>query len=168
VGRAIGLVVALAACGGSQIVRIVPDGPATGGNTITPSDPTFEVITQLASAHDPLPVVGGDVEYADLERSLAEAVVHAVVPKHDSVLTVELVRADASYDHGRISVSLVVRGTLRTRLGEFIAQTQSVCRDGAIVTPEMGTRVMWSCMSRIGKDLAGWLDGLPAKPEERL
>ena len=160
-------VLALSACAGTQIVRIVPDGAATGGTSVTPTDPTFEVITQLASARDPLPVVGGDIEYADLERSLAEAVVFAVAPKHDSVLTVELVRADASYDHGRLSISLVVRGTLRTRLGAFIAQTQAVCRDGAIVTPEAGTRVMWSCMSRIGKDLAGWLDGLPTQPQEQ-
>jgi hypothetical protein len=80
------------------------------------------------------------------------------------VLTVELVRADAQYDHGRLSVSLVVRGTLRTRLGGFIAQTQAVCRDGAIVTPDVGARVMWACMARIGRDLAGWLDGLPPQP----
>lgn len=161
------LVVAIAACAGTRIVRVVPDGVATGGTSVTPSDPTFEVITQLASARDPLPVVGGDTEYADLERSLAQAVVYSVVPRHDSVLTIELVRADATYDHGRLSVSLVVRGTLRTRLGAFVAQTQAVCRDGAIVTPEAGTRVMWSCMTRIGKDLAGWLDGLPAQPKEQ-
>lgn len=129
-----------------------------------PTDPTFEVVTQLAGARDPLPVSGGDTEYADLERSLATALVHSVAPRHDSVLTVELVRADAVYNHGRLSVSLVVRGTLRTRLGAFIGQTQSVCRDGAIIKPDAGARVMWACMTRVGKDLAGWLDGLPASP----
>jgi hypothetical protein len=158
---------AIAACAAStHIVRVVPDGASTGGTSTALSDPTFEVITQLASARDPLPVVGGDAEYADLERSLAQAVVHAVAPRHDSVLVVELVRADALYDHGRLSVALVVRGTLRTRLGEFIAQTQAVCRDGAIITPAEGSRVMWSCMTRIGKDLAGWLDGLPPPTRE--
>ena len=164
--RLIALGFVLCACASPKIVRVVPDGATTGGTSVTPSDPTFEVITQLAGAHDPLTVTGGDTEYADLERSLAQAIIHAVAPRRDSALTVELVRADAEYNHGRLSVSLVVRGTLRTRLGSFIAQTQAVCRDGAIVKPEEGTRVMWSCMARIGKDLAGWLDGLP-KGEER-
>ncbi len=145
-------------------MRVVPDTASTGGTSVTPTDPTFEVVTQLAGARDPLPVVGGDTEYADLERSLAQALVHAVAPRHDSVLTVELVRADAQYDHGRLAVALVVRGTLRTRLGAFVAQTQSVCRDGAIIKPDAGARVMWACMTRVGKDLAGWLDGLPASP----
>lgn len=133
---------------------------------MTPADPTFEVITQLAGARDPLPVAGGDAEYADLERSLSQALVHAVMPRHDSVLTVELVRADAQYEHGRLSVSLVVRGTVRTHIGAFIAQTQAVCRDGAIITPESGARVMWACMSRISKDIAGWLQGLPPPTTE--
>ena len=161
------MLVALCACGSStKIVRVVPDTASTGGTSVTPADPTFEVITQLAGAKDPLPVAGGDSEYADLERSLATALVHAVIPRHDSVLTVELVRADAQYEHGRLSVSLVVRGTLRTRIGAFIAQTQSVCRDGAIITPDSGGRVMWACMTRISKDIAGWLDGLPPPTRE--
>jgi hypothetical protein len=161
----VAIVIALLACSASpKIVRVVPESASTGGTSVTPTDPTFEVVTQLAGARDPLPVVGGDAEYADLERSLANAVVHTVQPRHDSVLTVELVRADAQYDHGRLSVSLVVRGTLRTRLGAFVAQTQAVCRDGAIITPDTGARVMWACMARVSKDLAGWLDGLPASP----
>lgn len=145
---------------------MVPESASTGGTSVTPQDPTFEVITQLAGAKDPLPVAGGDAEYADLERSLAQALVHAVIPRHDSVLTVELVRADAEYEHGRLSISLVVRGTLRTHIGEFIAQTQSVCRDGAIITPDSGARVMWACMTRISKDIAGWLQGLPPTSQE--
>jgi hypothetical protein len=153
----------LSGCAGTHVVRVVPDGISTGGTSTTPGDPTFEVVTQLASARDPLPVIGGDTEYADLERSLATAIVHAVVPRHDSVLVVELVRADAQYDQGRLSVALVVRGTLRTRLGTFVGQTQAVCRDGAIVTPAAGARVMWACMTRIGKDLAGWLDSMPSQ-----
>jgi hypothetical protein len=165
-GRHLAIAIALYGCAaGTHVVRVVPDGVSTGGTAVTPVDPTFEVITQLASARDPLPVVGsGNVEYSDLERSLATAVVHAVPARHDSVLTVELVRADAQYDHGRLSVALVVRGTLRTRLGDFIAQTQVVCRDGAIIPPDAGARVMWACMARIGSDLAGWLEGLPAQP----
>ncbi len=157
---------ALCACSSAtRIVRVGPDSASTGGTSIAPADPTFEIITQLAGAKDPLPVAGGDAEYADLERSLAQALVQAVMPRHDTLLTIELVRADAEYEHGRLSVSLVVRGTLRTRVGAFVAQTQSVCRDGAIITPDSGARVMWACMTRISKDIAGWLQGLPPTSE---
>ena len=146
-------------------MRVVPETASTGGTAVS-ADPTFEIVTQLAGAKDPLPVAGGDAEYADLERSLSDALVHTVMPRHDTQLTVELVRADAEYEHGRLSVSLVVRGTLRTHVGAFIAQTQSVCRDGAIITPDSGTRVVWACMTRISKDIAGWLQGLPPTSQE--
>jgi hypothetical protein len=147
------------ACG-REIVRVVPDG-ATIGTLATPADPTFEVVARISGARDPLGVSNADVAYADLERALDEAVVHAVSPRHDSVLTVELVAADAGYAGTRLHVSLVVRATLRTRIGNaFVAQTTVVCRDGAIVPPEAGGKVVWSCMTRLGHDLGGWLAGL--------
>jgi hypothetical protein len=78
------------------------------------------------------------------------------------VLTVELIAADARYEESRVSVSMVARATLRSRLGNtFVAQKQFVCRDGATSSPENGTRVIWSCMNRIGQDLGGWLADLP-------
>nr|HEX4316410.1 hypothetical protein [Kofleriaceae bacterium] len=145
------------ACGGRELVRVVPDGRSTGTVTAS-SDSTFEVVARISGARDPLTVAGADVAYADLERALDEAVVHAVQPRHDSVLTVELVAADAGYRNARLDVSLVVRATLRTRVGNmFVGQTTVVCRDGAIVSPEAGARVVWSCMARIGHDLGGWL-----------
>jgi hypothetical protein len=102
------------------------------------------------------------VEYADLERALGAAVIRAVRPRHEHTLTVELIDASASFAQARLRVSLVARATLRAREGNaFVAQTQVVCRDGAIVSAEAGTIVVWSCMLRMGRDLAGWLDGLP-------
>ena len=103
-----------------------------------------------------------DVAFADLATSLDQAVRRSVPPRHDNVLTVELIAGDASYKDTRLSVSLVVRATLRLRYGDtFVAQKQVVCRDGAIVEPEKGARVIWSCMTRIGQDLGGWLEDLP-------
>src|SRR5579863_1243501 len=105
---------------GRRLVPVVPDGTPSGGTS--PVDPTFEVVARVNGIRDPLPVGDADVAYADLERSLGQAVVREVAPRHDSVLTVELVAGDAEFHEPRLSVSLVVRATLRTRLGNtFVA-----------------------------------------------
>jgi hypothetical protein len=145
----------------SHVVRVVPDG-LTAGTTTAPSDPTFEVVARVAGVHDPLPVSGSGVEYSDLETALGSAVLRLVVPRHDSVLAVELVAGDASYRDDRLSISLVARATLRTREGNaYIGQTQVVCRDSAFVAADAGSRVVWSCLTHLGQDLGGWLEGLP-------
>ena len=149
---------AAASCG-RRLVPVIPDGTPTGGTS--PIDPTFEIVARINGIRDPLPVVNANVAFAGLERSLGQAVVREVAPRHDSVLTVELVAGDADYRDPRLSVSLVARATLRTRVGNtFVAQTEVVCRDGAIVTPESGGHVIWSCMTRLGHDLGGWLADL--------
>jgi hypothetical protein len=149
-------------CGCSRdIIPVIPDGFAQGASTAA-ADPTFQVVARVAGIRDPLPVGGADVAFADLATSLDQAVRRSVPPRHDNVLTVELIAGDASYKDTRLQVSLVVRATLRLRYGDtFVAQKQVVCRDGAIVEPEKGARVIWSCMTRIGQDLGGWLEDLP-------
>ena len=120
------------------------------------------MVARVAGVHDPLPVSGASVEYADLETALGQAVLRLVVPRHDSVLAVELVAGDASYAHDRLVVSLVARATLRTRLGNaYIGQTQVVCRDSAFVSAGRRWSGIWSCLTHLGQDLGGWLDGLP-------
>ncbi|HEY8073712.1 MAG TPA: hypothetical protein VIF62_06380 [Labilithrix sp.] len=152
--------VALASCG-THLVPIVPDGMGAGANA-APSDPTFEVVARTVGVKDPLPVSGAGVTYGELEPALAQAVLRAVHARHDTTLTIELVAADADYAHGRLAVSLVVRATLRAKSGNaFVGQTQAVCHDGEILAPESGARVVWSCMTRLGRDISGWLDGLP-------
>ena len=156
------LIALVIVCGCSRdIIPVVPDGFAQGASTAA-ADPTFQVVARVAGVKDPLPVGGADVAFADLATSLDQAVRRSVPPRHDNVLTVELIAGDASYKDTRFSVSLVVRATLRLRYGDtFIAQKQVVCRDGAIVEPEKAARVIWSCMTRIGQDLGGWLEDLP-------
>lgn len=152
------LVVACGACGGT-LVRVVPDGANSG--TTAASDPTFEVIARVAGIHDPLPVAGSDVKFSDLSTALTQAILRVVKPRHDAVLTVELIAGDARYRDTRLSASLVVRATVRTNVGNaFLAQETVVCRDGAIVSPDSGAHVVWSCMTHIGHDLSGWLEGL--------
>ena len=93
-------------------------------------------------------------------------------PRHDNVLTVELIAGDASYKDTRFSVSLVVRATLRLRYGDtFIAQKQVVCRDGAIVEPEKAARVIWSVrrapdfpVSSCAQHDSGDFDSIERKP----
>jgi hypothetical protein len=152
------LALTAAACG-SELVRVTPDGVPS---TTAVSDPTFEVVARIAGAKDPLPVSGAHVAFSDLETALGQAVLRVVKPRHDSVLTIELIAADAAYKDTRLAVSMVVRATLRTRLGNtFVAQTQVVCRDGAIIDADAGAKVIWSCMTHLGQDLGGWLEGLP-------
>jgi hypothetical protein len=147
-------------------VTIVPDGLTDTGTAAATSDPTFEVVARTAGIKDPLPVTGASVEYADLERALGAAVVRAVRPRHEHTLTVELIAATADYAQTRLRISLVARATLRSHEGNaFIAQTQAICRDAALVSPDAGGAVVWACMVRLGRDLGGWLDGLP-EPKE--
>jgi hypothetical protein len=160
------IVVTLIGCG-VRLVPIVPDGPGAG-TVQAPSDASFEVVAHTAGVRDPLPVSGTSIAFADLEPALARAVLRAVRPKQHHTLTVELVAADAEYAGSRLAISLVARATLRTRDGNvFVAQTQAICRDSAIVEPGAGAAVVWSCMARLGKDLGGWLDGLQPRTDDR-
>jgi hypothetical protein len=131
------------------------------GTSAAPSDPSFEVVARTAGVKDPLPVKGADVSFANLEQALGNAVLRSVRPRHSSTLTVELVSADAEYKNSRLAVSMVARATLRAREGNaFLAQTQVICRESAIVDPDRGAPVVWSCVARLGRDLGGWLDGV--------
>jgi hypothetical protein len=141
-----------------HVVPVVPDGPTTNGAASASADKTFEVVARIAGAKDPLPVAGANTAFSDLETALDQAVLRAVPPRHDNILTVDLVAADAAFANTRLSVSLVVRATLRTRVGNtFVAQREFICHDGAIVAPDAGARVLWSCMTRLGQELGGWL-----------
>ena len=55
-------------------------------------------------------------------------------------------------------VTLATRATLRTREGRaYLAQTQASCREAGMVPAERGAPVIFACMERVGRDLAGWL-----------
>lgn len=161
-----------AGCGGRQIVPLL----SSAGVPITAS-PTnavpVEIVTRSTFVRDPLPVSGSGVVYGDFEAALGHAVSSAVVPWADAnrgrreggwQLFVEVIQAEAEHDGSRLLVTIAVRATLRARVGGIhIAQTETACRDGGLVSPERGAPVLYACMMRIGRDLTSWLAA--AEPE---
>jgi hypothetical protein len=168
---------ALAACisgcgGASRIVALTsprgfpPASTAAGGGPL-------EIVSRSTAVSDPLPVRGGDLAYGDLEPALGILVTAATAPwvashRDDAIarkggwtVLIELTGADAQLEPaGRVVVSLDVRATLRTRSGNvYLGQTQLGCRDGGPVSVEDGAPVVTRCMTRVGRDLAGWLGG---------
>ncbi len=140
--------------------------------TFTPSgDVPLEVVTRSTAVRDPLLVAGSDVSYAELEGALGHSVSSATVPWADAhiaqrpggwQLTVEVIEAKAEYEPaGRLIVTLNTRATLRTRKDhDYLAQTQVACREAGLVAADKGGPVFFSCMGRIGRDLASWLGGV--------
>jgi hypothetical protein len=163
------LLAALSGCGGSVPTTMVPLLHAAGMPvTQTPGkEIPLEVITRSTGVRDPLPVDGTSLSYGDVETTLGHAVSSAAVPWADAhraqrpegwQIAVEIINADASYKEGRLLVTLGVRATLRTRSTRtYLAQTQAYCSQGGVIPAERGAPVVFSCMERIGRDLAGWL-----------
>jgi hypothetical protein len=161
---------ALAGCSGHATT--VPLLSAAGiPITMTPSaEVPLEVVTRSTAVRDPRPVEGSDVSFADLEGTLGHAVSTATVPWANAhrterpggwSLLVEVIQAESSYEGGRLIITLNTRATLRTRSGnDYLAQTQARCREAGLTTPDKGAPVVYSCMTHLGRDLAGWLGGV--------
>ena len=136
-----------------------------------PGDVSLEVVTRSTAVKDPLPVSGSHFSYADLEGALGHAITTATVPWAEAhvharpggmQLVVDIVEAHAEFDAGRLKVTLAARATLRTREDhDYIAQTQVSCREAGLTDPAHGASVIYGCMTRLGRDLAGWLGGAP-------
>jgi hypothetical protein len=136
-----------------------------------PGDISLEVLTRSTAVQDPLPVIGTHVAYADLEGALGHAVSTATIPWADAhktarpgglQLVVDVVEATAEYGKGRLKVTLTTRATLRTRRDQdYVAQTQASCHNAGLTDPDHGAIVLYACMTRLGRDLAGWLGGVP-------
>jgi hypothetical protein len=165
-----GLLGAQPGCGHS--LQIVPLLTSAGIPVTDPTTVPLRVVTRSTAVQDPLRVRGSNVVYGDIEAALGHAIATATVlwaDRHRSTtngedgwqLQVEITNADAQYEDGRVLFSLGVRATLRARMGNvYLAQSQSSCRQGGIVAPENGAPTMYRCMMEIGRDLAGWLDGV--------
>lgn len=142
------------------------------GIPFTPTPPVpLEVVTRSTSVKDPLPVRGTEIVYGDVEAALGYAVSVATVPWAEShrtqrpegwQLMVELIDADAQQElGGRLVVTLNVRATLRTRVGNgYLAQTQAACTQSGPVSADRGAPVLYNCMTRVGRDLSNWLSGV--------
>jgi hypothetical protein len=169
-GAVFAILFVAAGCG--EGTTVVPLLAAAGIPLTQPTTVPLEVVTRSTAVADPLLVSGTDVAYGDVEAALGHAVASATVPwaeKHRSVskgtdgwqLFVEITKATAEYDDGRVIFSIGVRATLRARSGNvYLAQSQASCRQGGIVKSDKGAPVMYRCMMEVGHDLAGWLDGV--------
>ncbi len=151
---------------------MVPLLTAAGVPLTDPTEVPLRVTTRSTAVHDPLRMRGTSVVYGDVETALGHAVSSATVPwaaKHENdpkakdgwELFVEVTNADASYEDDRVIFSLGVRATLRSRAGnDYLAQTQTSCRQGGIVQPDKGAPIMYGCMMEVGRNRAGWLEGV--------
>ena len=163
------LFVSLFAVGSAHLATTVPLLSAAGiPVTFTPpAEVPLEIVTRSTAVKDPLVVAGSDISYADLEGAMGHAISTATLPWAEAHLAqraggwqlfVEIIEANAEYGGGRLIVTFNTRATLRTRQEhEYLAQTQVPCREAGLTTPETGAPVVYSCMSRIGRDLASWL-----------
>jgi len=171
---ALGVLLAIASCGGST--QVVPLLATSGVPVSQPVTVPLEIVTRSTAVPDPLPMRGSDVSYADVEAALGHAVATATVPWADRhrekagaagwQLSVELTSADADYDGARAVFTLGVRATLRARNGNvYLGQTSLGCHEGGLRSAREGAPVIYRCMTRIGRDLAGWLGGgVPLDP----
>jgi hypothetical protein len=153
--------------------RIVPLLRTAGAPVVPSIDAPLEVVSRSTAIADPLPVRGSDIVYGDLETALGIAVSTAAEPwavahRQDAValhggwtVLVEVTGADAELEAGgRVVVGLDARATLRTRNGNvYLGQTRLGCREGGLRSAEEGAPIIYRCMMRIGRDLAGWLGG---------
>jgi hypothetical protein len=151
---------------------MVPLLTAAGIPITDPTVAPLRVVTRSTAVKDPVRVHGSNVVYGDVEVALGHAVASAAAPwasahqnaaagKDGWELYVEITNASASYADDRVVFSLGVRATLRQRAGyEYLAQTQTSCRQGGIVEPDKGAPVMYGCMMEVGRNLAGWLEGV--------
>lgn len=157
---------------GSSSLEIVPLLSSAGVPITEPTTVPLRVVTRSTAVDDPLRMRGTGVAYSDIEGALGYAVSSATVPwaerhrahptsKDGWQLTVEITTDDAAYDDPRVIFSIAVRATLRARAGNvYLGQTQASCRQGGIAEPGRGAPIMYKCMMEIGRDLAGWLDGV--------
>jgi len=164
------LIACSAAC--STSTEMVPLLTAAGVPLTDPTEAPLRVVTRSTAVNDPLRMRGTGVVYGDVETALGHAVASATVPWADArkkdprakdgwELFVEVTKAEAAYEDDRVIFSLGVRATLRARAGnDYLGQTQTSCRQGGIVQPNKGAPIMYGCMMEIGRNLAGWLDGV--------
>lgn len=163
------LALCLAASGCSSAPATVPLLHAAGAPlTLTPAKSVpIEVMTRSTAVEDPLPVSGSNVSYADLEAAIGIAISTAVAPwafDHQNQrpagwqLALDVTRAEAAYKGGRFFITINARVTLRDRASrDYLAQSLVECRQAGLVPENEAAPVIYSCMSRMGRDIAGWL-----------
>jgi hypothetical protein len=155
---------ALGACG-AWLVQLDRGGTAAP----RPASPLLEVVPSNAGAPDPTPVWGSSIVYGGLAAAAGQAIGAAAYPwaaRHAAEraggwqLLVELVRAEADAQDGRLTVEIEARVTLRATVGQVhLGQTRGYCKLTEAFAGD-GAPVVHQCLARLARDLSGWLDGI--------
>lgn len=150
-----------------QLIQLQPDGesmlpPATGQ--------PLEVIASLAGGSDPMKVHCGRMVFGGLVGAASRTVAASTMPwaaRHLAEraggwqMLVELIRTEAEMQAGRLTVEIETRVTLRGAQGQIhLGQTRGYCKVSDVVADADGSRVVFQCLDRMARDLAGWLEGL--------
>lgn len=124
----------------------------------------------LAGGSDPMPVRGSRVVYGGLSGATGLAIAAAVAPwgeRHRSdrsggwQMLVELIRSEVETQSGLMTVEIETRVTVRGSLGQIhLGQTRGYCKVSDVVAEADGARLVFRCLDRMARDLAGWLEGL--------
>ena len=148
-----------------QIIQLRPEWGAP--RPIGALEP-LDVIISVAGGSDPLPVQGGRIVYLGLTDAVGqfmEAASHPWAERHRALrpggwqMLVEIIRSDAELQAGRLTVELEARVTLRGTVGQIhLGQTHGYCKVSDALAGD-GSPVVYQCMERMARDLAGWLEG---------
>jgi hypothetical protein len=128
----------------------------------------LEVIASVAGGADPIPVRGSRLAYAGLTeatRRFIDSAAHPWAERHRPLraggwqLLVEITRSDAEVETGRLTVEIEARVTLRGTIGQVhLGQTHGYCKVADTLAGD-GTPIVYTCLERLSRDLAGWLEG---------
>ncbi len=155
-----------AGCGPSVLI---PVSAAAGGplGSDSAKSPMLEVLMR-SSVPEPLVLGRTGVAYSGLLSALQQqafAVATPWVERHAAgnsgwQILIELTQAEASYSRGRATVTLALRATLRTRIGnEHLSQTQTHCQQTAQVEAAAAAPIFQACLHDLNAELSRWLGG---------
>jgi hypothetical protein len=154
------------ACGPTALLPIAPSpAPAL-------AEPNALEVLIRSSVADPIPLRGSRIAYSQLGLALSQEVAAAAQPwvmrnrerapaTEGWQLLLALTDADASYHHGRARVSIALRATLRTRVGnQHLGQTQTYCQQTAELAETAASAVFTACLHELRTELSRWLGGV--------
>jgi hypothetical protein len=161
----LGLLLSLSPGCASEVIQLRPERGAP--RPLGPLEP-LEVIPSLAGASDPLPVEGRRIAYRGLTAAVGQFMAAASRPwaeRHRATrpggwqMLVELIRSNADERAGRLTIELEARVTLRRTVGQIhLGQTHGYCKVSDALAGD-GSPVVYQCLQRMSRDLAGWLEG---------
>jgi hypothetical protein len=150
-------------------IQIIPLEPNRAAPPAAAGTPALEVIATLAGGADPLPVRNARLVYSGVIEATQRYVAAAAAPwaaRHAHArpggwqMTVEIVRSGAEAGAGALTVELETRVTLRGTVGHLhLGQTNGYCKVSDPLAGD-GAPVVYDCLERMGRDLAGWLEGI--------